>query len=118
MVDAFLAAARGGDLEGLIAVLDPEVVLRADGGRALPGGMKVLRGVREVAGQLATFQRMATASATRPVLVNGTAGLVNTVDGELISITSFAVADGRIVAIDILSDPDRLAEQDLTELGR
>ncbi|MFC9977835.1 RNA polymerase sigma factor SigJ [Spirillospora sp. NPDC127200] len=118
VVDAFLTAARGGDLDGLVAVLDPDVVLRADSGKTLPGGMRVLRGVRDVAGQAATFQRMATASSTRPALVNGAAGLVNTIDGELISIMSFTIAGDRIAAIDILSDPDRLARLDLTGLER
>ncbi|MBN6039058.1 RNA polymerase sigma factor SigJ [Amycolatopsis sp. 195334CR] len=113
VVDAFLAAARGGDLTALMAVLAPDVTLRADGGKALPGGMRVLRGIDAVAGQLATFQRMATASTIRPALVNGTAGLVNTIDGELISIMSFTVVDARIAEIDILSDPDRLARLDL-----
>lgn len=115
VVDAFLAAARGGDFDALVAVLDPDVVLRADAGKALPGGMKVLRGIEAVAGQAATFQRMATLSTVRPALVNGAAGLVNTVDGELFSIMSFTVAGERITAIDILSDPERLARLDLTE---
>ncbi|QQQ75557.1 RNA polymerase sigma factor SigJ [Saccharothrix sp. 6-C] len=109
VVDAFLSAARGGDLTALLAVLDPEVTLRADGGKALVGGMKVLRGAAAVAGQLDTFHRMATLTTTRPALVNGTAGLVNTVEGRLFSIVGFTVADERIVEIDILSDPDRLS---------
>ncbi|GAA2629137.1 RNA polymerase sigma factor SigJ [Actinomadura fulvescens] len=109
VVDAFLTAARGGDLDGLVAILDPEVVLRADSGKTLPGGMRVIRGAEAVAGQAATFQRMATTSHTHPALVNGTAGLVNTIDGRLISIMSFTVTAGRIAEIDILSDPDRLA---------
>ncbi|WP_192764641.1 sigma-70 family RNA polymerase sigma factor [Actinomadura algeriensis] len=117
VVDAFLTAASGGDLEGLVAVLDPDVVLRADAGTLLPGGMRVLRGVREVAGQAATFRRMATAAVGRPVLVNGAPGLVNTVGGELFSIMSFTVSGERIVAIDILSDPDRLARLDLDGLA-
>ncbi|GLY87543.1 sigma-70 family RNA polymerase sigma factor [Actinoallomurus iriomotensis] len=118
VVDAFLTAARGGDLGGLLAILDPGVVLRADGGKTSPGGMEVLRGVNEVAGRLGAFQRMATASASRPALVNGTAGLVNTIAGELISIMSFTVAGERIIAIDILSDPDRLARLDPGGAGR
>ncbi|MDA0567337.1 RNA polymerase sigma factor SigJ [Streptomonospora sp. S1-112] len=118
VVDAFLAAARGGDLTALLAVLDPDVTLRADTGKALPGGMRVLRGAQAVAGQLATFQRMATVSTTRPALVNGAAGLVNTIDGTLISVMGFTVADGRILEIDILSDPDRLARLDLAGLER
>ncbi|MER7586493.1 RNA polymerase sigma factor SigJ [Micromonospora sp. NPDC127501] len=115
VVDAFLTAARGGDFDSLLAILDPDVVLRADGG-VLNGGMKTLRGAAAVAGQLATFQRMSTTSHTRPALINGIAGLVNTVDGRLISVMSFTVADGRLAAIDILSDPDRLARLDLTGL--
>ena len=107
VADAFLAAARDGDLGALLAVLDPDVVLRADDG-ALPGGMRILRGAEEVAGRLATFQRMATLATARPVLVNGVPGLASTVGGELISIIGFTVAGDRIVAIDILSDPDRL----------
>src|SRR5262249_23368928 len=99
VVDAFLAAARSGDLDGLLAVLAPDVVLRADSGKTLPGGMKVLRGADDVAGQAAVFQRMATASVTRPALVNGTAGLVNTIAGELVSIMSFTITGERIVAI-------------------
>ncbi|GAB2794850.1 RNA polymerase sigma factor SigJ [Amycolatopsis magusensis] len=116
VVDAFLAAARGGDLTALMAILDPGVTLRADGGKALPGGMRVLRGAEAVAGQLATFQRMATVSTTRPALVNGAAGLVNTVDGQLVSIISFTITGDKIAAIDILSDPDRLAHLDLRHL--
>ncbi|MFI0453209.1 hypothetical protein [Actinomadura sp. 6N118] len=100
-----------------MAVLDPDVVLRADGGKALPGGMKTLRGRAAVAGQTATFHRMATASTSRPALINGTAGLVNTVDGQLFSIMSFTVTDSKITAIDILSDPERLAAIDLTGLS-
>ncbi|MEU5881210.1 RNA polymerase sigma factor SigJ [Spirillospora sp. NPDC047279] len=117
VVDAFLTAARGGDFDALVAVLDPDVVLRADGGKALPGGMKTLRGRGAVAGQAATFHRMATASTSRPALVNGAAGLVNTVGGELFSVMSFTVADEKITAIDILSDPERLAALDLTGLS-
>ncbi|MFI7416519.1 RNA polymerase sigma factor SigJ [Nonomuraea sp. NPDC049684] len=115
VVDAFLAAARGGDLAALVSVLDPGVLLRADGGM-LAGGLKVLGGVAAVAGQLATFQRMATSATTRPALVNGLAGLVNTIDDELISVMSFTISDGRIATIDILSDPDRLARLDLSRL--
>ncbi|MBB4919817.1 sigma factor [Streptosporangium saharense] len=99
-VDAFLAA--------LVSVLDPDVVLRADGG-VLTGGMKVIRGAEAVAGQFATFQRMATGTVTRPAFVNGLAGLVNTVGDRIVSVMSFTVSDGEIVAIDILSDPARLA---------
>ncbi|MFG1857172.1 sigma-70 family RNA polymerase sigma factor [Actinomadura geliboluensis] len=112
VVDAFLTAARGGDFDALLALLDPDVVLRADGGE-LTGGLRVIRGAAAVAGQAPTFQRMATAATTHAALVNGLAGLVNTIDGRPFSVMSFTVADGRIAAIDILSDPDRLARLDL-----
>ncbi len=115
MVDAFLAAARGGDFAALVAILAPDVVLRADGGM-LAGGMKVIRGIAAVAGQLVTFQRMATSCATDPALVNGLAGLVDTIDDKLVSVMSFTISDGKIAPIDILSDPDRLAQPNLTRL--
>lgn len=116
VVDAFLSAARGGALDPLLAILDPDVVLRADGGVAA-GGTKTIRGIASVAGLLATFQRMATTTVTHPVLVNGTAGLLSTIDEKPFSIVGFTIADGRIAAIDILSDPDRLAALDLGAAG-
>lgn len=112
VVDAFLTAARSGDFDALLAVLDPDVVLRADGG-SLTGGLRTTRGAAAVAGRLDTFQRMATAATIRPARVNGTAGLVNTLDGKPLSVMSFTVTGGRIAAIDILSDPARLAHLDL-----
>ncbi|MFE8916944.1 sigma-70 family RNA polymerase sigma factor [Streptomyces globisporus] len=111
VVDAFLTAARGGDFDGLIALLDPDVVLRAGG--ALTGGLRTIRGATAVAGQLHTFQGMSTAATIRPALVNGVAGLVNALDGQPLSVMSFTVASGRIVAIDILADPARLSDLDL-----
>ncbi|MDR8407942.1 RNA polymerase sigma factor SigJ [Nonomuraea sp. 3-1Str] len=115
VVDAFLAAARDGDFAALMSILDPDVVLRADGGM-LTGGMKVIRGAAAVAGKLATFQRMATSTATHPAIINGLAGLVNTIDDQLISVMSFTISDSKIATIDILSDPDRLARLDLTHM--
>lgn len=112
VVDAFLSAARGGDFDALLALLDPDVVLRADGG-ALTGGLRTIRGASAVAGQLDTFQRMATAATTHPALVNGFAGLLNTLDGQPLSVMSFTITGGRIAAIDILSDLRRLAHLDL-----
>ncbi|MGW0811029.1 sigma-70 family RNA polymerase sigma factor [Nonomuraea sp. NPDC002799] len=117
VVDAFLAAARSGDFDALLAVLDPDVVLRADSGKPVPGGgLRTLIGARAVAGQTATFQRMATVCTSRPVLINGTAGLLNTIDGVLISIISFTVTKQKIATIDMLSDPERLAHLDFTSL--
>ncbi|WP_285572685.1 sigma-70 family RNA polymerase sigma factor [Streptomyces sp. NBC_01463] len=115
VVDAFLTAARGGDFDALLALLDPDVVLRADGG-ALTGGLRTNRGAAAVAGRLDTFQRMATTATTRPALVNGLAGLVNSLDGQPLSVMSFTITEGRIAAIDILSDPQRLARLDLASV--
>ncbi|MEV0616610.1 sigma-70 family RNA polymerase sigma factor [Nonomuraea sp. NPDC050404] len=111
-VDAFVAAAGSGDFEALLAILDPGVVLRGDSGKAAAGGLRVLIGAEAVAGQALTFQRMALACVTRPALVNGAAGLVNSMDGALYSIIVFTVVRGRIVAIDMVSGPGRLARLD------
>ncbi|WP_280354371.1 sigma-70 family RNA polymerase sigma factor [Nocardia otitidiscaviarum] len=110
VVDAFLAAARHGDFDELLRILDPGVVLRADSGDAL----RVIRGAAAVAGMAATFQRMAAVCTTHAAVVNGGAGLVNTLDGGPISIMSFTVVGDRIAAIDLLSDRDRLNRLDLT----
>ncbi|MFK4089330.1 sigma-70 family RNA polymerase sigma factor [Kribbella sp. NPDC020789] len=112
VVDAFLSAARRGDFAALVSILDPDVVLRADGG-VLTGGLQVFRGVPAVTGQLATFRRMATTVVGRPALVNGFAGLVSTLDGKPVSVMSFTVVDGKIATLDILADPERLAQLDL-----
>ncbi len=112
VVDAFQTAARGGDFNALLAILDPDVVLRVDAG-VLTGGMKIARGAAVVSRQAAAFGHAATAPVTHPVLINGVAGLVSTIDGELTSVMSFTIADGKIAAIDILSDPDRLSRLDL-----
>jgi RNA polymerase sigma factor (sigma-70 family) len=112
VVDAFFAAARGGDFEALVAVLDPDVVLRSDRG-ALPGSV-VLRGAEAVAGQAIMFA--GPSRIARPALVNGVAGVVVTIDGEPVSVMAFTVTDGRIVAIDALGDPERLSQLDLAVL--
>jgi RNA polymerase sigma-70 factor (ECF subfamily) len=111
VVDAFFAATRGGDLAALIAVLDPEVVLRADhgGGRAFE-----LRGAEHVARQASMFNQSAGCGVTvRHALVNGAPGLVSTKDGAPFSVLGFTVVADRIVEIDILGDPVRLAQLDL-----
>ncbi|MEV8096434.1 RNA polymerase sigma factor SigJ [Kitasatospora sp. NPDC085879] len=112
VVDAFLAASRGGDFEALVAVLHPDVVLRADDGPAAP--LVVVRGAEAVASQALRFRHLAPFS--RPALVNGGAGTVTVVDGRPVSVMDFVVADGLIVAIDILADPERLARLDLALL--
>ncbi|MFI0219236.1 RNA polymerase sigma factor SigJ [Streptomyces lydicus] len=114
VVDAFLAASRGGDFEALLAVLDPDVLLRADAGAASGGLTKLVRGARAVAEQALTFSRFALEG--RPALVNGGPGLVTTQDGQPFSVMGFTVAHGRIVEINILADPARLRRVDLTIL--
>ncbi|WP_327139562.1 sigma-70 family RNA polymerase sigma factor [Nocardia sp. NBC_01327] len=115
VVNAFQHAARGGDFDALLSILDPDVVLRVDGG-VLTGGLQSLHGAAAVAAQAVNFQRMATTAVGYPVRINGAAGLISTIGGEPRSVTSFTVAGGRIVGIQILSDPERLARLDLTEL--
>lgn len=108
IVDAFLAAARGGDLGTLVELLAPEVVVRADGGALLPS--TVLRGREEVAQGAMTFAR--AAELTRPALVNGAPGAVTLKGGQIVSVAAFTVAGGRITALDILTDPERLSRLD------
>ncbi|MCW2939540.1 MAG: polymerase subunit sigma-70 [Actinomycetia bacterium] len=116
VADAFLAASRGGDFDALVAVLDPDVVLRAD----TPDGLRTVQGAATVAGQAILFGRSSSVPTpvydTLPALVNGTAGLVSTADGQPVSVMSFTIAAGRIVGIDIIADPARLAHLDLTML--
>jgi len=115
VVDAFLAAARAGDFDALLAVLDPDIVLRADRGTVPPGTPGVLRGAHAVAKGALTFSRFA--ASARPALVNGAAGIVGfDSKGEPFSVMGFTVREGRIVAIDILADPVRLRRLDLTML--
>lgn len=113
VVNAYLAAAREGDFEGLLRVLDPDVVLRADGGATgLPS--RYLRGAEAVASSALAFRRAATAG--RPVLVNGAPGVVGMRDGQIFSVLGFTVVNDRIVEMDILADPERLRTLDLTFL--
>jgi RNA polymerase sigma-70 factor (ECF subfamily) len=116
VVDAFFAAARGGDFDALVSILDPEVVLRSDGGTARPFASAVVRGAAEVAGQAITFSQ--PRAALRSALVNGMAGVIVIADGQPFSVMGFTVAGGRIVAIDVLADPERLTRIDLTAIER
>ncbi|MEU9840346.1 RNA polymerase sigma factor SigJ [Actinomadura sp. NPDC048032] len=115
VVDAFNAAANGGDFEALVAVLAPDVVLRADVG-AIPGGWTQVVGAENVAGQAIRFRRT-TPGQVMDALVNGTAGIVWFEEGRPQSVLAFTVAEGRVTAIDILADPDRLAALDLVYSG-
>lgn len=117
VVDAFFAAARDGNLDDLVAVLHPDVVLRSDGGRARAGLTTVLNGADTVAAQAVTFGDLSPLA--RRALINGAAGVVvATSDGKPISIMGFTVTNGRIVAIDVIADPERLEQVDLTGLER
>jgi RNA polymerase sigma factor (sigma-70 family) len=116
VVEAFVAAARAGDFERLIAVLDPEVVVRSDWGTTRPGLVSLVRGARAVAEQALTFRRFGE-TATR-VLVNGIpGGIAWSPDGSPFAVLALTVRGGRIVVIDVLADPDRLAKLDLTPVA-
>jgi RNA polymerase sigma-70 factor (ECF subfamily) len=109
IVDAFLAASRQGDFEALLEVLDPDVVLRANLGPM--GGSREVRGARQVAGQALFYSRLGL--HMQPALVNGAAGALGVLDGEPYSVGAITVRGGKIVAIDILADPDWLRQLDL-----
>ena len=105
VVDAFLAAVRGGDFAALLEVLDPDVLLRSD---HIPGGFEEIRGARTVVGQALMFSRLA--HSVQPVLVNGAAGIVSwRPGGQPLSVMGFIVRSNRIVEIDVLRDPPRLS---------
>jgi RNA polymerase sigma-70 factor (ECF subfamily) len=112
VLDAFLAASRNGDFEALVAVLDPDVTLRVDLGST--GESAVVHGAAEVAGRALTFSRLGAAAV--PVLVNGSVGLVSILNGRLATVFSPEIRDGRIVEINIVGDPDRLAALDLRDV--
>jgi RNA polymerase sigma factor (sigma-70 family) len=115
VIDAFLAAARNGDFEALLEVLDPDVVLRADPGGAAIGTSRVVRGAANVARQASAFSRLDI--QVRPALVNGAVGTVTLRDGQPFAIAGFTIRNRRIVEMDILADPERLSRLDLTILG-
>jgi RNA polymerase sigma factor (sigma-70 family) len=106
VVDAFFAAAREGDFDALVAVLDPDVVLRSDGGAARPAASALVHGARAVAERALMFAHLSP--FVRPALVNGVAGVVVAPRGRPFSVMSFTVAGGKIVAINALADPTRL----------
>src|SRR4051812_11947289 len=114
VVDAFLAAARAGDFEALLEVLDPDVVLRADRGAAVAGASTEIRGAEAVAKQALTFARFAQYG--RVALVNGAVGVVTVPEGRPFAVMGITVADGRIVEVDVLADPERLRKLDLAAL--
>jgi RNA polymerase sigma factor (sigma-70 family) len=112
VVDAFLAASREGDFDALVAVLDPDVVVRADFG----GGVtREVRGAESVASQAQMYSRLGL--VVHRALVNGAVGLVATRDGRPFSVGAITVRDGKIVEMDFLADRERLARLDLTSLA-
>jgi RNA polymerase sigma-70 factor (ECF subfamily) len=116
VVDAFFAAARGGSFEALVAVLDPDVVLRTDGGAARTKMTGVVRGAESVARQALRFA--IPSALLRPALVNGVAGVVVMVNDRPFSLMAFTVVGGRIVEIDAIADTERLRTLDLAVLDR
>jgi len=114
VVDAFFAAARDGDFEALIRVLDPEVTVRSDGANLRPPAATTIHGAAAVAAQALTFTRLSP--FVRPALINGVAGVVVAPGGKPFSVMAFTVRGGRIVAIDALTDPIRLRQLDLAVL--
>ncbi len=106
-VEAFLAAVQKGDFDALMDVLDPDVVLRADGGRA-QGMSRTVRGAAEVAAQARAFSKMGLESTI--VLVNGNVGVLSRLpDGRILSVIGYTIVGGRVAGMDILADPERLA---------
>ncbi len=114
VVDAFLAASREGDFEGLLAILDPDIVLRADAGAGPFGPSVLIRGAREVIAQAQRFASLGRFA--RPVLVNGAPGFLVVRDGEPLALMAVTVQDGKITEMDILADPVRLRQLDLVGL--
>jgi len=113
VLEAFAAAAQSGDFDALLAVLDPDVTLRADAGASGPS--IVVRGAAEVASRAAAFRRAGLDQVL--VLVNGAVGVLSFRDGRPVSVFTPVVRDGRMVEINILADPERLARLDLPGLG-
>lgn len=115
VVEAFLAASRDGSFDALVAVLDPDVLVRADYGAMATSARPLLRGAAKVARQALMFR--SAAREARIVLISGVLGLVTTQDGAAYSVMSFTERGGRIVQLDILADPARLATLDLSALS-
>jgi hypothetical protein len=114
VLDAFLAAAREGNFEALLEVLDPDVVLGADSGAVAAGATRVVRGAANVARQAFAFSRLDI--EVRPALINGAAGTVTLREGRPFAIAGFTIRNRRIAEMDVLADPERLSQLDLTIL--
>lgn len=114
VVDAFLTALRAGDFQGLLAVLDPDVVARVDPAVAAPGAPTEIRGAQNWAKGAVAFSRVAR--FVEPMLVNGGVGLVFAPRGRLLRALSFTIGDGKILAVEVIGDPERLRQLDLAIL--
>src|SRR6516225_3959707 len=109
ITDAFLTAARNGDFDALLETLDPDVVVRSNGTEAV-------RGAAAVAARAFPFTRIA--QVTLPARINGAAGVVTAADGRPITLVRFTITGAKVVAIDLIDDPRRIADADLAILGR
>ncbi len=116
VADAYFAAARDGDFDALVAVLDPDVVLRVDGGAGHPELSRVIRGARAVGRGAVAFSRLPLVA--RRVLVNGSPGFMALKEGRPFSLLGFTIRGGRVVEMHVLRDPERLAALDLTAFDR
>ena len=119
-VDAFFAAARGGDFDALVAVLDPDVVLRIDAGFTRRAASMVVHGAAAVASQTRMGLRsLLGRPSTRlyPALVNGAARVIVSIDGRPVNVMGFTVVDGRIIEIDAIADPERVGRIATAALG-
>jgi RNA polymerase sigma factor (sigma-70 family) len=114
VVEAFSAASRDGNFDALVALLDPDIVLREDGGAERPGGSLVVRGARAVTERALMFAHLGPYA--HRALVNGAAGVVVAPQGRVFAVMAFTITDGRIVEINVLNDPVRLSELDLSAI--
>ncbi|HTT19892.1 MAG TPA: hypothetical protein VMG82_13150, partial [Candidatus Sulfotelmatobacter sp.] len=117
IVDAFLDALRRGDFEGLVAVLDPEVVVRIDEAAASPGAARQIRGAENWARGAITFSRQ-LAGVVQPMLINGAVGLVWSPGGHVFRVLCFSFADGNIATADVIADPAHLHDLQLAVLDK
>ncbi|MFF0480688.1 sigma-70 family RNA polymerase sigma factor [Streptomyces sp. NPDC004435] len=111
IADAFLAASQGGDFQGLLAVLDPDAVLRADGGTLLAGASKLVHGAEAIIRQALMYASFRKASL--PLVVNGQPAVLSVVDGKPTALMAFTVVGDRIVQLHVLADPERIAALDI-----
>ena len=117
VVDAFLTALRTGDFEGLVAVLDPDVVVNLDEAAGRPGTPREIHGARNWAKGAVAFSRNLE-GAVEPMLVNGEVGLVWAPQGRVFRVLRLSIHDGKIATVDIVADPSRLAEFEITVLDK